>query len=73
LEQGRAVKEGVRMLEEGVHEVKLGNGGVLKVSDFLLFYPSASSFALVLFQGSFALQQGRVTESAWQKGIGSIY
>jgi predicted MPP superfamily phosphohydrolase len=71
--EGRAVKEGVRMLEEGVHEVKLGNGGVLKVSDFLLFYPSASSFALVLFQGSFALQQGRVTESAWQKGIGSIY
>lgn len=30
--EGRAVKEGVRMLEEGIHEVEVGNGGVLKVS-----------------------------------------
>jgi Icc-related predicted phosphoesterase len=34
--EGRAMKEGVRMLEEGVHEIEVGNGGVLKVSGFLL-------------------------------------
>jgi predicted MPP superfamily phosphohydrolase len=47
--EGRAVKEGVRMLEEGVHEVELGNGGVLKVSRcfvilsiIIIFRPCAS-------------------------------
>jgi len=30
--EGRAVREGVRMLEEGIHEVEVGNGAVLKVS-----------------------------------------
>jgi len=34
--EGRAVREGVRMLEEGIHEVEVGNGAVLKVSDFLI-------------------------------------
>jgi hypothetical protein len=29
------VKEGVRMLEEGIHEIELGNGAVLKVCDLL--------------------------------------
>lgn len=33
-EEGRARKEGVRMLEEGVHKVELSNGAVLKVSGF---------------------------------------
>jgi predicted MPP superfamily phosphohydrolase len=33
--EGRAVKEGVRMLEEGIHEIELGNGAVLKVCDLL--------------------------------------
>jgi hypothetical protein len=45
--EGRAVKEGVRMLEEGIHEVKLGNGGVLKVSHLfvilsIIFCPCAA-------------------------------
>ncbi|KAH0353348.1 Metallo-dependent phosphatase, partial [Aureobasidium melanogenum] len=30
-EQGRAKREGVRMLEEGVHEIELKNGAVLKL------------------------------------------
>ncbi|KAG9667335.1 Metallo-dependent phosphatase, partial [Aureobasidium melanogenum] len=30
-EQGRARREGVRMLEEGVHEIELNNGAVLKL------------------------------------------
>lgn len=30
--EGRAMKEGVRMLEEGIHEVEVGNGGLLTVS-----------------------------------------
>ena len=30
--EGRAMKDGVRMLEEGIHEVEVGNGGLLKVS-----------------------------------------
>ncbi|KEQ69760.1 Metallo-dependent phosphatase, partial [Aureobasidium namibiae CBS 147.97] len=35
--EGRAVREGVRMLEEGIHEVEVGNGAVLKVSGFLFY------------------------------------
>lgn len=41
-EQGRARKEGVRMLEEGVHEIELNNGAVLKVSEFPLLLPLLS-------------------------------
>ena len=37
-EQGRARKEGVTMLEEGVHKVELGNGAVLTVSGSPLLY-----------------------------------
>jgi len=36
-EQGRARKEGVVFLDEGVHEFVLGNGGRLRVSLFLFF------------------------------------
>jgi hypothetical protein len=46
--EGRAVKEGVTMLEEGVHEIELGNGAVLKVSDLHLFLPSLFTAILVL-------------------------
>ena len=45
-EEGRARKEGVRMLEEGVHDVELGNGAVLKVSDFSLLLPLLSCSTL---------------------------
>lgn len=49
-EQGRARKEGVRMLEEGVHRVDLENGAVLTVSlDF--FHSAILLFALVGHEG----------------------
>jgi hypothetical protein len=48
--EGRAVKEGVRMLEEGVHEIEVGNGAVLKVGDFYLFLPSWFNLILVSFE-----------------------
>jgi hypothetical protein len=46
-EEGRAVKEGVRMLEEGVHDIELRNGAVLKVGDLNLFPPSLFTLTLV--------------------------
>lgn len=58
-EEGRARKEGVRMLEEGVHEVELSNGAVLKVCRFSL--SPMPSFTSVLRQENVSLQ--RLTSS----------
>ena len=58
-EEGRARKEGVRMLEEGVHEVEVGNGAVLKVSGFLLFLLSLLSPRFVLLKKHIMLQQAK--------------
>jgi hypothetical protein len=48
--EGRAVKEGVTMLEEGIHEIELGNGAVLKVGDLHMFLPSLFTLILVSFE-----------------------
>jgi predicted MPP superfamily phosphohydrolase len=67
--EGRAVKEGVRMLEEGVHEVEVGNGGVLKVSDLPLFFLlSLSSVLMLLYESVSSSREGRNT--ACRNGIG---
>lgn len=56
-EQGRARREGVRMLEEGVHEIELNNGAVLKVSGFPLLLPFLSFLHPVLEQQSISEQR----------------
>jgi predicted phosphodiesterase len=48
--EGRAVKEGVTMLEEGVHELELRNGAVLKVGGLHLFLPSLFTLIFVSFE-----------------------
>jgi len=66
-EKGRARREGVVMLEEGVHEVPLKNGGVLTVSCSFPFYLSY----LTLFVTRFG-DMVRIRRKQW-KSFGNIF
>ena len=56
-QEGRAVREGVRMLEEGIHEVEVGNGAVLKVSDFLIFLAFLLPLSIGCLKNIFTLRR----------------
>ena len=68
--EGRAVREGVRMLEEGIHEVEVGNGAVLKVSDFSIFLAFLLPLSIGCLKNIFTLSKRRLQRLTPWKCIG---